>query len=60
MKRKQLFAFCCTLAVPVGTLAGIGVGQVAGLPTALTIVGMVLGFASAYLLLRCTAPGETP
>jgi len=60
MKRKYVFAFYCTLLVPVGTLAGIGVGREAGLPIALAVVGTVLGFASAYLLLRLTGPGETP
>jgi len=60
MKRKPLFAFYCTLLVPVGALAGIGVGRTAGLPTASTIAGVILGFASAYLLLRFTAPEEIP
>jgi len=60
MKRKYVFAFYCTLLVPVGALAGIGVGRAAGLPIALTVVGTVLGFASAYLLLRVTSRGEAP
>jgi hypothetical protein len=60
MKKHHLFAFYCTLLVPVGALAGLGLGRVIGRPALLVIVGAVLGLASSYLLLRRTAPDETP
>lgn len=60
MKKHHLFAFYCTLLVPAGVLAGLGIGQVIGSSTVLVIIGAALGFASSYLLLRRTAPDETP
>lgn len=60
MKKHHLFAFYCTLLVPVGAVAGLGLGQVVGSSTILVAVGAVLGLASSYLLLRRTAPDETP
>jgi len=58
MKKHHLFAFYCTLLVPVGTLAGLGIGQVIGNSAVLAIIGAVLGLGAAYLLLRRTSPGE--
>jgi uncharacterized membrane protein YdjX (TVP38/TMEM64 family) len=60
MKKHHLFAFYCTLLVPVGALAGLGLGQVVGGSAVLVIIGAVLGFAAAYLLQRRAAPDETP
>jgi len=60
MKRSHLFAFYCTLLVPVGALAGLGVGRATAFPALLTLVGVALGFAFSYLLLRATGPGDTP
>lgn len=60
MKKQHLFAFYCTLLVPVGALAGLGIGRVVGNSAVLVIVGAILGFAASYLLLRQTAPDETP
>jgi hypothetical protein len=60
MKKHHLFAFYCTLFVPVGALAGLGVGQVFGRSTVLVIVGVVVGLAASVLLLRRTRPDEVP
>jgi hypothetical protein len=60
MKKHHLFAFYCTLLVPVGALAGLGIGQVIGSPAILVIVGALLGLCVSYLLQRRTAPDETP
>ena len=60
MKKHHLFAFYCTLLVPVGALAGLGLGQVIGGSAALVIIGAVLGLAASYLLQRRTAPDDTP
>jgi len=60
MKKHHLFVFYCTLLVPVGALAGLGVGQVIGGSTVLVIIGAVLGLAAAFLLQRRSAPDETP
>ena len=60
MRKHHLFAFYCTLLVPIGALAGLGVGRAIGSPTILVIAGAVLGLASAYLVVRRAAPDETP
>ena len=60
MKKHHLFAFYCTLLVPVGALAGLGLGQVIGGSAVLVIIGAVLGLAVSHLLQRRTAPDETP
>ena len=60
MKKHHLFAFYCTLLVPVGALAGLGVGQVFGTSAVLALVGVVLGAAASALLLRRTGPDEVP
>ena len=61
MRRKHLFAFYCTLLLPIGALIGVGAVEVAGVPTVLTVViGAGLGVVSSYLLLRSTGPGEGP
>jgi hypothetical protein len=60
MKKHRLFAFYCTLLVPVGGVAGLSIGEIVGSSTVPVIIGAVLGLASSYLLLRRTAPGETP
>ena len=60
MKRQFLYAFYCTLLVPVGALAGLGAGQIFGNSAVLVIVGVVLGLAASALLLRRTGPEEAP
>ena len=60
MKRSHLFAFYCTLLVPVGALAGLAVGRATALPALLALIGVALGVASSYLLLRFTGPGDMP
>ena len=60
MKKRHVFAFYCTLLVPVGTLAGNAAGRAMGAPVGLTVAGVVLGAAASYLVLRTTAPGEMP
>lgn len=60
MKKHHLFAFYCTLLVPAGVLAGLGIGRVVGNSTILVIVGGVLGLAASYFLRRRTAPDEIP
>jgi len=60
MKRRHLFAFYCTLLVPIGVVAGLGAGQIVGGSAALVIVGAIGGFAASCFLLRRTAPDEIP
>jgi hypothetical protein len=60
MKKHHLFAFYCTLLVPVGALVGLGIGQFIGGSVVLVIVGAVLGLAASCLLLRRAAPDEIP
>lgn len=60
MRRKQTYAYYCALVVPLGTLAGIGIGRATGLETLSLIVGTGVGLAAAYLLLLWTAPDEMP
>jgi len=60
MKKNHLFAFYCTLFVPVGALVGLGIGQVVGSSAVLVVIGAVLGLACAYLLQRRAAPDEIP
>jgi hypothetical protein len=60
MKKHHLFAFYCTLLIPVGALAGLGTGQVIGSSAVPVVFGAVLGLAAACLLQRRTAPDETP
>ena len=60
MKKHHLVAFYCTLLVPVGALAGLGVGQFIGSPAVLVVVGAFLGLAASYLLQRRSAPDEMP
>jgi hypothetical protein len=61
MRRKHLFAFYCTLLLPIGALIGVGAGEMAGVPLVLTVfLGAGLGVVSSYLLLRATGPGEEP
>jgi hypothetical protein len=60
MRKHHLFAFYCTLLVPVGALAGLAVGRVTAGPVIPVIVGAVLGLASSCLLLHWTRPDERP
>ena len=60
MKKHHLFAFYCALLVPVGSLAGFGVGQFIDSLAVLVVVGTVLGLAASYLLQRQAAPDEMP
>jgi hypothetical protein len=60
MKRRHLFVFYCTLLVPIGVLAGVGVGRLIGSSSLTITLGLVLGLTCSYLLLRRTAPDETP
>jgi hypothetical protein len=60
MKKHHLFAYYCTLLVPVGALAGLGVGQVIGGSAILALVGLILGFAASALLLGRTGHNEIP
>jgi hypothetical protein len=60
MKKHHLFAFYCTLLVPVGALVGLGVGQLFGQSAVLALVGVALGVAASALLLRRTGPDEVP
>lgn len=60
MKRHHLFAFYCSLLVPVGALAGAEAGDAIALPALLMLLGMALGVAASYALLRSTASGDAP
>ena len=60
MKKHHLLAFYCTLLVPVGALAGLGLGRIIGGSAVQVIVGAALGLASSFLLLRRSAPDESP
>jgi hypothetical protein len=60
MKKHHLFAFYCTLLIPVGALAGLGIGQAIGGSAVLAVIGAGLGLGSSYLLLRRSAPDESP
>lgn len=60
MKRRHLFAFYCTLTIPIGTALGFGASQVTGVDPLCTVAGAAFGIALACLLLRLTRPEESP
>ena len=55
MKKRQLFAYYCTLLLPIGALAGAGVGSSLGLPVALTLLGLAAGCIGSHALVRASA-----
>lgn len=52
LKRHHLFAYSCTLLLPVGALLGAGAGSALGLPIALTILGSASAVAASWALVR--------
>lgn len=60
MKTQHLFGVYCSFLVPVGVLVGLGMARFIGHPEVFVIAGGALGLACSYLLLRKTAPDETP
>ena len=60
MKTHHLFGLYWTLLVPVGLVAGLSLARLIGHPETFVVAGGALGLACSYLLLRRTAPDDTP
>ncbi len=52
MKRHHLFVFYCTLLVPIGALAGAGIGGALESTVFFLICGVLAGLVSSFLLVR--------
>jgi len=59
MKKHHLFAFYCTLLVPIGALIGAGIGSAAAFQVLSTILGAAAGIWVSYVLMRSSDPAET-
>lgn len=59
MKKHHLFAYSCTLLLPIGVLAGAGVGSTVGLPIAMTFLGIAAGCIGSHALARAAATNST-
>jgi len=59
MKNKHLFAYYCTLLLPIGVLAGAGVDAAIDLPVALTLLGVVAGCVGSLALVRASETSST-
>lgn len=58
MKQHHLFAFYCTLLLPIGALLGASAGSAAGLPVVLTFLGCVSAIAASHALARAIPMGD--
>ena len=58
MKKHHLFAYYCTLLVPIGALIGAGVGSAEGLVVLSTVLGTAAGICVSYFLMRFSDPAE--
>jgi len=58
VKKHHLFAYYCTLLVPIGALIGAGIGLARGFQAVLTIVGSVAGLCASYFLMRSSKSSE--
>jgi hypothetical protein len=59
MKKHHLFAFYCTLLVPIGALIGAGIGSTVGFQVLSTILGAAAGISVSYVVMRSSDPAET-
>lgn len=60
MKKQHLFAYYCTLLLPIGVLAGAGLGSTVGLPVALTFLGIAAAGVGSHALVRASATNPSP
>ena len=58
MKKHRLFAFYCTLLLPIGALIGAGVGSESGFQLATILIGSAVGVLASYFLVRSSASGS--
>lgn len=58
MKKHHLFAYYCTLLVPIGALIGAGVGSARGFQVLSTILGVAAGISASFVLMRSSQPAE--
>jgi len=58
MKKHHLFAFYCTLLVPIGALIGAGIGSAIGFQVLSTILGAATGICVSFVLMRSSDPAE--
>lgn len=58
MKQHHLFAYYCTLLVPIGALIGAGIGSARGFQVLSTILGTAAGICASYVLMRSSDSAE--
>ena len=55
MKKHHLFAYYCTLLLPIGALIGAGVGSEHGFQLVTILIGSAVGVFASYFLMRSSA-----
>ena len=60
MKKSHLFAYYCTLLLPIGAIVGAGIGSEIGWQIPLVLLGAASGVAASLVLVRTSEPGENP
>jgi hypothetical protein len=60
MKKSHLFAYYCTLLLPIGALIGAGIGSEIGWQVPLVVFGAAAGVAASLVLVRSSASGDNP
>lgn len=58
MKKHHLFAYYCTLLLPIGALIGAGVGSEIGFQLVTILIGSAIGVIASYVLVRSSASGS--
>ncbi len=58
MKKHHLFAYYCTLLVPIGVLIGAGICSATGFQVLSTILGTAAGICASCLITRSSESAE--
>lgn len=59
MKKHHLFAYYCTLLVPIGALIGAGVGSATRYQLISTVFGTAAGICASYVIMRSSDSAES-
>ena len=60
MKKHHLFAYYCTLLLPIGAIIGAGIGSEIGRQVTLTVLGAALGIVASAVVVKSSQDENAP